>query len=61
MNKLEKLRERVQQVISSAEQDIVEIQNDSYLLAETEGGLCELYWVLRMIDKLLQEEKNERT
>lgn len=61
MNKLEKLRERVLYVISSAEQDMCEIQNDSYRLAETEGGLCELYWVLHMIDKLIQEEKNERT
>ena len=56
MSKLEKLRERVLQVISSVEKYMPEIQNDSYGLAETEGGLCELYWVLRTIDELIKED-----
>lgn len=56
MSKLEKLRERVLHVITSVEKYMPEIQDDSYRLAETDGGLQELYWVLRTIDELLQEE-----
>lgn len=58
MNKLENFRERVLQRLSGF-QCKAEKPYGSYRLAEIEGEIQALRWVLSMIDKLIKESSNE--
>lgn len=58
MNKLEKFKERVIERLSGF-QCKAEMPYDSYRLAEIEGELQALRWVLCRIDELIKEENND--